>query len=57
MQKQQNDLFRHWIVGLGSGDLIIPATQAHKEVDMPNVLFIGSKIREIEKLIKEREVV
>lgn len=57
VQKRQDDLFRHWIVGLGSGDLIIPPTAAHKEVDMPNVLFIGSKIRQIEKLIKEREVV
>lgn len=57
VQKRQDDLFRHWIVGLGSGDLIIPATASHKEIDMPNVLFIGSKIREIEKLIKEREVV
>lgn len=57
VQKRQDDLFRHWIVGLGSGDLIIPATGSHKEIDFPNVLFIGSKIREIEKLIKEREVV
>jgi hypothetical protein len=56
-QKRQDDLFRHWIVGLGSGDLIIHRTGTKEEIDMPNVLFVGSKIREIEKLIKEQEVV
>jgi hypothetical protein len=56
-QKRQDDLFRHWIVGLGSGDLIIHRTGTTQEIDMPNVLFVGSKIREIEKLIKEQEVV
>lgn len=56
-QKQQNDLFRHWIVGLGSGDLILHRTNTNQEIDLPNVLFIGAKIREIERLLKEREVV
>jgi hypothetical protein len=56
-QKQQNDLFRHWIVGLGSGDLIIHRSNTNQEIDMPNVLFIGQKVREIEQLIKERQVV
>ncbi len=56
-QKKQDDLFRHWIVGLGSGDLIIHRSNTVQEIDMPNVLFVGSKIREIERLIKEKEVV
>ena len=56
-QKKQDDLFRHWIVGLGSGDLIIHRSNTNQELDMPNVLFVGSKIREIERLIKEKEVV
>ena len=56
-QKRQDDLFRHWIVGLGSGDLIIHRTNTNQEIDLPNVLFIGAKVKEIEKLMKEREVV
>ena len=56
-QKQQNDLFRHWIVGLGSGDLIIHRSNTNQEIDMPNVLFIGAKVKQIEQLIKERKVV
>jgi len=55
--KQQNDLFRHWIIGLGSGDLIIHRSNTNQEIDMPNVLFIAAKVREIEQLIKERQVV
>jgi hypothetical protein len=55
--KRQDDLFRHWIVGLGSGDLIIHRTNTNQEIDMPNVLFIGAKIKEVERLLKEREVV
>jgi hypothetical protein len=55
--KRQDDLFRHWIIGLGSGDLIIHRSNTTQEIDMPNVLFVGSKIKEIERLIKEREVV
>jgi hypothetical protein len=56
-EKHQNDLFRHWIVGLGSGDLVIHRSNTNQQIDMPNVLFIGNKIREIETLVKERQVV
>ena len=49
--------FRHWIVGLGSGDLIIHRSNTNQEIDMPNVLFIAAKVRQIEQLIKERQVV
>jgi hypothetical protein len=56
-QKRQDDLFRHWIIGLGSGDLIIHRTNTNQEIDMPNVLFIGAKIREIERFMKEKVVV
>ena len=54
--KRQDDLFRHWIVGLGSGDLIIHRPNT-KDIDMPNVLFIGSKVKEMEQLIREKQVV
>lgn len=54
--KKQDDLFRHWIVGLGSGDLIFRTTSG-QEHDFPNVLFIGARIREIDQLLKEQVVV
>src|SRR5262249_5100809 len=54
--KRQDDLFRHWIVGLGSGDLIIHRPN-QKDIDMPNVLFVGSKVKEMEELVRSKEVV
>jgi hypothetical protein len=55
--KRQDDLFRHWIVGMGSGDLIVHRSNTQQEIDLPNVLFIGAKIKEIERLVKEKVVV
>jgi hypothetical protein len=58
IQKQRSDLFRHWILGLGSGDLIVrtAGAQAH-QFDLPNVLFIGRKVRLIEEMLRSRAVV
>jgi hypothetical protein len=57
VQKQRSDLFRHWCLGLGSGDLIIsPPTLPHS-IEMPNVLRVGRVVQEIDQMIKERVVV
>jgi hypothetical protein len=58
LEKQRSDLFRHWILGLGSGDLIVKTSgaQAH-HFDLPNVLFIGKKVQEIEDMLKKKAVV
>jgi len=52
-EKRRNDVFRHWLLGLGSGDLIINAFNAgsRETIDIPNVLFIGTKVHEIQHLI------
>ena len=56
--KQRSDLFRHWILGLGSGDIVVKtAGAAGREFQMPNVLFVGSKVQAIQQLIQTREVV
>jgi hypothetical protein len=52
LEKHRDDLFRHWILGLGSGDLRIHTMGANREkLDIPNVLFVGSKINVIQKMI------
>jgi hypothetical protein len=58
VEKQRSDLFRHWILGLGSGDLIVNTSgaQAH-HFDLPNVLFIGKKVEQIESMLREKAVV
>jgi hypothetical protein len=54
LEKQRSDLFRHWILGLGSGDLIVKTTgaQAH-HFEMSNVLFINRKKQQIEDMVRK----
>jgi hypothetical protein len=56
VQKYRSDLFRHWILGFGSGDLVIRPSGVAHPIEMPNVLRVGSKVRLIENLIKEKVV-
>jgi hypothetical protein len=58
LEKQRSDLFRHWILGLGSGDLVVKTAgaQAH-HFDMTNVLFIGRKVQQIEEMMRRQVVI
>ncbi|AWM37089.1 hypothetical protein GobsT_49920 [Gemmata obscuriglobus] len=52
LEKRRDDLFRHWLLGLGSGDLRIHTYGGRsQEIFVPNVLFIGSKIGAIQQMI------
>jgi hypothetical protein len=57
LERQRGDLFRNYILGLGSGDLVVKTTgaQAH-HFDLPNVLFIRKKVQMIEDLLRKRKV-
>jgi hypothetical protein len=50
--KRQDDLFRHWFIGLGSGDLLMQTMGGRGvEVNVPNVLFVIGKMSKIQRLI------
>jgi hypothetical protein len=58
IEKHRDDLFRHWVLGLGSGDLTVRTSGATThEIKLPNVLFIGKKLKQIEDLQREKQVV
>jgi hypothetical protein len=58
LQRQRDDLFRHWILGLGSGDLIVRTSGAHShEFHMENVLNISSKLSAIENMMRDKPMV
>jgi hypothetical protein len=58
LERQKGDIFRHYILGLGSGDLVVKTTGAQAlHFDMPNVLFINKKARDIEELLKKAKVI
>jgi hypothetical protein len=52
LEKHRNDLFRNWVLGLGSGKLRIHTSGATRDViDIDNVLFLGTKIDAIQRMI------
>ena len=54
LEKHRDDVFRHWLLGLGSGDLKIRTSGAtREELDLLNVLFISSKVATMQRLIAE----
>jgi len=54
IEKHRDDLFRHWVLGLGSGDLTVRTSGAdHHQISMPNVLRIGNRLPKIEALLRE----
>jgi hypothetical protein len=56
--KRRNDLFRHWLLGFGSGDLVVKTAGASaKEIEVPNILFVGTKLQLIQEMLQTREVV
>jgi hypothetical protein len=58
VQHLRDDLFRHWILGLGSGDLVVRTSGAHShEFRLSNVLFVGRKLQIIEEMQRDVPVV
>lgn len=56
--KQRSGLFRHWLLGLGSGDLLVkPAGTSAQQIEVHNVLFVGKKLQVIQDMLQKREVV
>jgi hypothetical protein len=56
--KRRSDLFRHWLLGFGSGDLLVKTAGANaQQFEMHNVLFVGNKLELIQQLLQTREVV
>jgi hypothetical protein len=57
-EKQRDDLFRHWLLGFFSGDLIVRTSGAEREtIRLPNVLWIGWRLDELQSLLAEKAIV
>lgn len=56
-EKQRDDLFRHIILGFGSGDLTVRTAGAERqEFKLMNVLGIGWKLNAVQELLREKAV-
>jgi hypothetical protein len=57
VEKRRSDGFRHWILGLGAGDLVIQVGgQNGATIEMNNVLWIARKIIVIDRMLREKAV-
>lgn len=56
VEKRRTDLFRHWILGFGAGDLIVKVPSQALQIELPNVLFVGQRVRQIANLMKTKPV-
>lgn len=51
-EQRSEDFFRHKLIGLGAGDLVLMTSGARQEnISIPNVLFVESKVRQIQRLV------
>ena len=56
--KHTDDVFRHWLLGVGSGDLTVKTSGTNAaQFEIPNVIFINRKLELIRRMLLEREVV
>jgi hypothetical protein len=56
-KRHRDDLFRHWLLGFGTADLTVFTSGANaQQIDMPNVIGIGHKLKLIHTMLQELEV-
>jgi hypothetical protein len=56
-ERHRDDVFRHWLLGLGTADLTVYTTGANaQQIEMPNVLGVGRKLALINTMLKEVQV-
>jgi hypothetical protein len=57
VEKHTDDVFRHWLLGFGSGDLTVRTAGTNsQQFQAANVLRIGRKLELIQQMLQEREV-
>ena len=51
-RRRNQDFFKHLILGLGAGDIVLTTSGARsEEVHLPNVLFVDAKLQTVQHLI------
>ena len=57
VQRARNEMFRHWILGFGSGDLTIKPVGLAHPIEFPNVLRVGLLVAKVQTMVKEKVIV
>ncbi len=56
VEKRRNDVFRHWLLGLGTGDLVIRMPNG-REIEMPNITNANRRMVVINEMLRHKSVV
>lgn len=56
VEKKRSDAFRHWVLGLGAGDLVIRSRANSPSIELKNVLSIRRKLTVIDRMLREKTV-
>jgi len=56
VEKKRSDAFRHWVLGLGAGDLVIRSRASSPTIELKNVLQIRRKLAVIDRMLREKTV-
>jgi hypothetical protein len=56
VEKRRSDAFRHWVLGLGAGDLVVRAGHGGRAIHLENVLNIRRKMAVIDRMLREKAV-
>jgi hypothetical protein len=57
VEKKRSDAFRHWVLGLGAGDLVIRSRANSPSIELKNVLRIKKKLAVIDRMLREKTVI
>jgi hypothetical protein len=58
VERHRDDIFRHWLLGFGTGDLTIFTSGTNsRQFDVPNVFNINRKLALVNTMLQELEVV
>lgn len=57
VEKKRNDVFRHWLLGFGTGDLVIRTGGGRGQtIELENVINIDRKLTIINKMVREKAI-
>lgn len=56
VEKKRSDVFRHWLLGFGTGDLILRGPGG-REIELPNITNADRKIALINEMLRHKAIV
>lgn len=56
VEKKRSDVFRHWILGFGTGDLVLRLPSG-REIELPNIINANRRMVHIDQMLRQKSIV